>query len=340
MRLASARAEQKTQCSGNSRLRWIRTAPALHYQSATTRHKSGDFTRKPYNSPMDFVAPTFNQRDVRRRLAEAAQSFNDADFVHRSSFDGLLERLEPIVIEPPVILDLGAASGRGSRALAKTYGRSRILSLDVSPEMLRLARSRKSFFSKISELQGDALKLPLMTGSVDMVFANLLLPWIEDLPHCLREINRVLCRGGLFAFSTLGPDSFAELRDAWLVDRDYAHVRSFADMHDIGDALLQAGLLDPIVDVDRLSITYRDSASLFRDLTANGLRNSLAGRRRSLLGRNRFERLLEALGLDGRGAPLSLGLEQIFGHAWGSGPQPEDGVFHVAADSISRRRRN
>ena len=105
-------------------------------------------------------------------------------------------------------------------------------------------------------------------ASVDVVFANMLLPWIDDPAAAFAEIARVLRQDGLLAFATLGPDSLLELRDAWRTADAGAHVKQFADMHDIGDALVRAGLRDPVLDVDRLSVTYRNSAALFRDITA------------------------------------------------------------------------
>jgi len=275
--------------------------------------------------------------DIRRRFDRAALQFDAVDFVHRASFEGLSERLSPVVISPSQILDLGAATGRGSRELAKLYKRSRVLSFDLSGGMLRVARKKKPFLSKLAELQGDAMQIPLQTGSVDLVVANLLLPWVSDLPGCLAEIGRVLRKGGLFAFSTLGPDSLLELRNAWSVDEAHDHVNVFPDMHDVGDALLGAGLADPVLDVDHLAVTYRDSDSLYRDLTAAGARNSLGNRRRTLTGKARFGEMERALAAGFRGGQLPLSLELVYGHAWGTGPRPEPGEYRLDAAAITRR---
>ena len=168
---------------------------------------------------------------------------------------------------------------------------------------------------------------------VDLVFANLLLPWIDDLPLCLEEISRVLKRGGLLVFSTLGPDSLGVLRDAWQGSDELPHVREFADMHDIGDALVRARLADPVLDVDRLSISFTEINNLYRDLTANGARNCLAGRRRGLTGRQRFKAVEERL-TDASGS-LTVELELVFGHAWGTGA-PRGGEFRIDAGQIGR----
>jgi len=288
---------------------------------------------------METLRGTLRLKDVRRRFDRAAVHFDEADFVHRTSFDGLIDRLEPIKTEPARILDLGAATGTGSRQLAKTFRKSRVISLDMSGGMLRIAKKKKSLLSKVTELQGDATKIPLQTGSIDLVFANMLLPWVSDLPACFAEISRVLKKGGVFALATLGPDSLAELRSAWAGDDEFDHVNPFPDMHDVGDALMKAGLIEPILDVDYLTVTYRDHDSLYRDLSNSGARNSLAGRRKTLTGKRRFSGMEALLAERIRAGHLPVNLELVYGHAWGAGPGPEPGEYLLEPTEIGRRQR-
>ncbi|MBT5218178.1 MAG: methyltransferase domain-containing protein [Woeseia sp.] len=287
------------------------------------------------NSPPD----TINHQSMQRRFARAASSFDVASFVHQQTLRALLDRLAPVVMSPALILDIGAGTGIGSRALAKHYRKSRVVSLDLSADMLALAKGNKPFFSKLSELRADANQLPISSDSVDLVFANLLLPWIDDLSICLAEISRILKKGGVFAFATLGPDSLNELRRAWATVDSDVHVRSFADMHDVGDALLQNGLADPVLDVDYLTVTYEDTISLYRDLSACGARNSLAPRRKSLTGKNRFTRMENAITKEITSNRFKMTLELVYGHAWGVGPRPKNGEFHLDANTIPRRER-
>jgi malonyl-CoA O-methyltransferase len=211
------------------------------------------------------------------------------------TFDELLQRLSPVVIQPRKILDLGCATGAGSRQLASRYRRSSVFGMDASIAMLQQARKRRALFARPAMIQGDACRIPLQSGSIDLVFANMLLPWIDDYPACLSEIARVLRKDGVFAFATFGPDSLSEIRAAWhSVDEDW-HVNAYPDMHDIGDALVRAGLRDPVLDVDHLTVTYRDTAALYRDLTSAGARNCLLGRRRTLTGKSRFKAMDELL---------------------------------------------
>jgi malonyl-CoA O-methyltransferase len=278
-----------------------------------------------------------NRRDVRRRFDGAAAQFDSVDFVHATTREGLLNRLAPMVIEPRTILDLGAATGTATRVLARRFRRARVVALDLSHNMLEQTRKKQGWLSRTSTVQADAAALPFADQSFDIVFANLLLPWVGNPARTFAEVSRVLVEDGLFLFATLGPDSLSEIRRAWASVDSGIHVNLFPDMHDIGDAAVHAGLRDPILDVDRLTITYRDASSLFRELTTMGARNSLLRRDRSLLAAKRVTAMTAALDSLRDGGPLTLELEFVFGHCWGSGPRSADGEVRIAATGIGRR---
>lgn len=267
-----------------------------------------------------------------------ATGFDGADFVHRVAFDALLQRLMPMKLEPRDILDLGCATGSGSEPLKRRFRGSRVISMDASHAMLQCNARKRSLFARRSVVQGDAACIPLKDGSVDLVIANLLLPWIDNLPDTLGEISRVTRKEGVFAFATLGPDSLSEIRNAWLsVDEEW-HVNAFPDMHDLGDALVRAGLRDPVLDVDYLTVTYRDTAALYRDLKLAGARNCLSNRRKTLTGKQRFRAMEGLLASHMHDGVLSLRLELVYGHAFGGGPRLPQGEFRVDPVQISRRR--
>ena len=288
---------------------------------------------------MSLQPQTLNFHDVRRRFDRAAVSFDGVDFVHRETGNGLMTRLSPMLVDVKTILDLGGATGRSCRPLCKRFKRSRVIVLDASHEMLRAAESRQSWFSRVSTLQCDAMAMPLQEGCIDLVFSNLLLPWIDDLHSMFSEVARVLRKDGLFVFSTLGPDSLAELREAWAAIDDDEHVNSFADMHDVGDGLVRTGLRDPVLDTDFLNVSYRDTESLFRDLTLLGARNCLDGRSKSLTGKARFHHMEDQLRSRFTDGILELKLELVYGHAWGGGPPQPAGDYVVDAAQITRRQR-
>jgi len=283
-------------------------------------------------------AAKLDTRDVRRRFDRAAASFDSADFVHAVTRNGLLARLEPLVVEADLVLDLGAATGAANAPLRKRFKGARVVSLDFSEAMLRQNLRQRRLFSRIPCVQADARRLPFAEQCFDVVFANQLLPWIDDPGRVLDEVARVLRKDGVFAFASLGPDSLRELDAAWAGIDGHRHVNRFPDMHDIGDALVRAGLRDPVLDVDRLTVRYEDASRLFADLTRMGARNALRGRNPSLVGRGRFHDMISALrGASGSGE-IRFDLELVYGHCWGGGRRdPAD--YRIDASTIARRRR-
>jgi malonyl-CoA O-methyltransferase len=285
---------------------------------------------------------------VGRRFDRAAPHFDEADFVHRYAARGLIERMSPMLVDVQRILDAGAATGAASRELADIYRRSHVIGIDRSANMLQRAKRERSGLARIPrllrrsrlwEVRACAAALPLRQGSIDLAFANMLLPWIHEVEPFFAEIGRVLRKDGLFVFSTLGPDSLLELRQAWASIDDYAHVNTFIDMHDVGDALLRAGLREPVLDTDYLTVRYRSADEFLADLTRAGARNSLERRRTSLTGKNRIatvKRILESSCDEGS---LSFRLELVFGHAWGGGPRQSPGEFAVDVSRVGRRSR-
>jgi malonyl-CoA O-methyltransferase len=183
--------------------------------------------------------------------------------------------------------------------------------------MLRHSRkSGRRFFSKQSYLCADAEHLPLAPQSLDMVFSNLMLQWCQDPRRLFSGLARALKPGGLFIFSSLGPDTLHELRACWEAADDLPHVNSFVDMHDLGDSLIRAGFTDPVMETDRLILTYDDVDTLMQDLKRLGAHNVHAGRRKALTGKGRFDRVRELYERSRRQGKLPATYEVVYGHAW------------------------
>lgn len=275
------------------------------------------------------------KKAARRAFDRAAAGFDAACFVHDETRTRLLERLELFRLEPKVVVDLGSATGQGAAALAQRYPTARILAVDSSGPMLAAARARPG--AAYTAVQADAERLPLRDGCADIVFANLLMPWSR--PDVLfAEVVRVLVPGGAVLFATLGPDTLVEVRQAFGAVDDRIHVHAAFDVHDIGDLAMAAGLAEPVLDVDRIAVTYTSIDALLRDLRAVGAVSTAGGRRRVLTGRERwrgFERRLAPL----VGERFAVTVELVFGQAWGTGPRrPKgpSGEVSVPVDRIGR----
>ncbi len=268
-------------------------------------------------------APALDRAAVRRHFERASAGY-DAHAALAAAVRGeLLARLELLAFEPALVLDLGTGTGHAARALRARWPTARVLALDLAPAMLRAARRQASWRRRFDLVCADGARLPLRDGSVDLVFSNLMLPWAVDLDRQFAEIRRVLAPRGYATFTTLGPDTLRELRGAWREVDARERVHPFFDLHDIGDALVRAGFADPVMDVDRYTLTYADPAALLAELRGVGGQCALADRPRGLGGRGRRAALLAALerrrGADGR---LAISCEVAFGQAWCPGATP------------------
>lgn len=260
---------------------------------------------------------------VRRSFDRAAPTYDAAAALQREIADRLLERLDYIRISPARILDLGSGTGYATRPLRERYPDSHLVSLDLAPAMLALARTAtqpswvKQLISpaRMSWLCADGESLPLADASVDLVFSNLALQWCDPV-RIFAEAVRVLRPGGLLLFSTFGPDTLKELRAAFATVDGSPHVNQFIDMHDLGDQMVRARLADPVMDMEHLTMTYTELGPLLRELKDIGAHNMLPGRERGLMGKSRWARLIEAYEPFRKEGRLPATYEVVYGHAW------------------------
>lgn len=279
-------------------------------------------------------------RSVRKNFERAAATYDAAAVVQREIGARMAERLGVIRLRPAAILDAGCGTGEALGELRARYPDARLVGLDLAYNMARAARLRVAALatderSLLARLLGPGARagqhqprlvcgnlcsLPLKAGSVDLVWSNSTLQWVNEPALAFTEFQRVLAVGGLLSFTTFGPDTLRELRTAFAAADAATHVHRFIDMHDLGDMLVQAGFADPVMDMEKLTLTYADAGSLMRDLKAVGAQNAAAGRRRGLTGPQRWQRALAALENFRRDGRLPASFEIVYGHAWK--PQP------------------
>jgi malonyl-CoA O-methyltransferase len=203
----------------------------------------------------------------------------------------MAERLDMVMLKPARLLDLGCGSGADLQPLRARY-----------PDTQMVPRS------------------------IDMVWSNLALHWLPDLPAALREIQRCVRVGGLFTFSMLGPDTLRELRAALDTLGMPARAHRFIDMHDVGDMLVEAGFAEPVMDMEHITLTFAGPQGLYLDLADTGSHCALAARPRGLFTPRARRRLDDALSRLSEGGRLPATMEITYGHAWRGEPrQTEDG---------------
>lgn len=257
-----------------------------------------------------------DKRLMRIAFDRAAPHYEELAVLQKEVGERLLERLDLIRFRPDSILDIGSGSGQISRALAKRYRHAQVTAVDLSESMLAISRSRAKWWRRHGLVCGDMESLPFGDATADMVISNLTLQWCNDLDRVFSELGRVLKPDGVVFFTTFGPDTLKELRSSWAAADRFNHVNAFPDMHDIGDAMLRAGLADAVVDREDLTLLYRNIRQLMRDLKGIGAHNVTSGRPRGLTTPRELERVEAAYETYRREDGLPATWEVIYGHAW------------------------
>lgn len=262
-----------------------------------------------------------DKRRIRRSFERAADTYDAAAVLQHEVCRRMAERLTLMKHEPQRILDAGCGTGNALPLLRQRYPKARIVALDLAPAMLRAVQARvprwKTFFSSpLDVVCADIEALPLSNSSIELVWSNLALQWVNDLPPALAGLHRVLAPGGLLMFSTFGPDTLKELRAAYASVDGHAHVNRFIDLHDIGDMLVKCGFADPVMDMEPFTLTYTDVRAVMRDLKAIGANTVTAERAPGLMGKARLNALQAAYEPLRHGGKLPATFEVIYGHAW------------------------
>ena len=201
--------------------------------------------------------------------------------------------------------------------LAKRYPGAECLVVEPLPQRAQVVRERLAepwwrAWRTSSVRYLDALP----PQSVHMVWANMALHLSASPQALLSHWHQALASDGFLMFSCLGPDSLRELRGLYRSEGWPPAGPDFTDMHDWGDMLVHAGFAEPVMDMERITLTYGNAASLIDELRGLGA-NLHPARHPALRGHGFRKRLEERIdsGLRGPDGRVALTFEIIYGHA-------------------------
>ena len=288
----------------------------------------------PNDPDPDRRVAVFSVAAVRRLFSRPARCA-DSQFLRREISARMFERLGLILLQPQRVLDAGCGEGDDLLGLQQAFPQAQLIGVDAAPQMLAAAaasgaHSRSRAQKLIGRFLGrhpegmhsaalacaDFGQLPLPRASIDLLWSNLALHWHPQPHRVIAEWARVLRTDGLLMFSCFGPDTFVELRDALAACGFGERVLPFVDLHDYGDMLVNAGMATPVMDMEKLTITYASVDKLLADVRAFG-GNPLDTRPRGLDGAQRWQQLRRTIesARDPNGN-FRLTIEVIYGHAF------------------------
>ncbi|MEE8496337.1 MAG: methyltransferase domain-containing protein, partial [Xanthomonadales bacterium] len=234
-----------------------------------------------------------NTRAVRRKFDRVASLYDGHAALEQEVASRLLERLEFHRLTPQRIVDLGCGTGQASAGLKSRFRKAEVIGLDSSHAMLVQLRRRSRVLRRLRAVCADMSALPLADQSSELLFSNLAMQWCPDPVALFAEFRRVLTPGGMLLFSSFGPGSLMELTAAWAEAGGTAQIMEFVDILQFGDALMAAGFQEPVMDAERITVSYPDIDSLLRELEATGASGFLQGRSSLAEARDSLEKAYE-----------------------------------------------
>lgn len=263
-----------------------------------------------------------------RRQARRLATLAEPPWLHQEAARRLAAKLEPIRLSPANWIDWSAFMGAGAELVQARYPQAHRWVVEPTSALRErsqadLAQAARRHWRTLWRrdtpsvcLPGELALAPWQPEGVQMLWANMALHAHADLPGLMTQWHAQLAVGGFLMCSGLGPDTARELRRLFADMGWPLPTIDFIDMHDLGDGLIQAGFSDPVMDMERLTLTWPSAQALLDEIRTWG-GNVAAGRHPGLRTPRWQARLLDELAArlirpDGR---LGLTIELVYGHA-------------------------
>ncbi|MEJ7931171.1 biotin synthase [Ramlibacter sp. AN1015] len=274
----------------------------------------------------DSLPPTIDPQAAARWQARAPAR---PPWLHEEVGRRMEERLQWIRLQPRHWIDWHPMRGglEVHHRVAERYPQAQ--ALVVEPIATQRAAAERQFalpWWQRWRAQGTTVVASAPDGAAQMLWANMALHLAPDPQALVSAWHRALAVDGFLMFSCLGPDTLRELRPLYAQLGWGPCGHEFTDMHDWGDMLVHAGFAEPVMDMERLTLTWPDARTMLRELRELGA--NLHPRRfaglRGRLWRRRLEEALTA-GLTAADGRLALSFEIVYGHAFKPAPRARVG---------------
>lgn len=236
---------------------------------------------------------TLTKARIKRSFAKASVTYDSVAQLQRTAGRQLINTIDAKEIKG-CLLDLGCGTGFLTSQLEANTNHEIVIALDIALTMLQTMQEKWVGQNVIKYVCADAEHLPFIENSIDSVFSNLALQWCSNLGNVFRDIKRVLKPDGRLIFSTFGPQTLHELKNAWATVDNYNHVNSFYTKDQLHDFLTHAGYTKVEITSTFHVSRYTSVWTLMQELKYLGAHHVIAGRNKKITTKTAMEKMITA----------------------------------------------
>jgi len=258
-------------------------------------------------------------KDYKRKVFDRhATTYDQYSSLQNQISDNLFKKLDLIEVTPNLILDLGCGTGRNGRIMKEKYKNMKLINYDFSVNMLKEAKKKqyKILDNKSDFVCGDIEELSFSENTFDVIWSTSSLQWCNNLSDIFKKAKVILKPGGLFIFSTFGPNTLFELRNITKKISNYQKTNIFLNTLSIEDKLINEGFIDPVVDSEEFCLAYKDINKLFLDLRKIGATSGFKNRKIGLSGKSFLKLISDGYKEYSYDGIFPATYEAIYGYAW------------------------
>jgi len=260
-------------------------------------------------------------KEYKRKVFDRhATTYDQHSSLQNKISDNLFKKLDLIEVSPNLILDLGCGTGRNGIIMKEKYQNMRLINYDFSVNMLQEAKKNehKILGNKSEFVCGDIEELSFSENTFDIIWSTSCLQWCNNLSDTFRKIQASLKPGGLFIFSTFGPNTLFELKNITKKISNYQKTNDFIDTLSIEGILVNEGFINTVIDSEEFCLTYKDINKLFLDLKNIGATSGFENKKIGLSGKSYLKLIIDGYKEYSFNGIFPATYEAVYGYAWNS----------------------
>jgi malonyl-CoA O-methyltransferase len=263
-------------------------------------------------------------KDYKRKAFDRyAKTYDAYSSLQDKISDNLFKKLDMIKPRSNLILDLGCGTGRNGKILKDKFKKIKLINYDFSINMLREARKKQNNLTNsyletddLNFVCGDIEELPFPKNTFDIVWSTSSFQWCNNISNTFKEIQLILKPGGLFIFSTFGPNTLFELKNITKEISKYQKTNDFISIQYIKNILDTEGFKNPIINSEDFCIAYKDVTKLFLDLKKIGASSGFESKKIGLSGKLFLKLISEGYKKYSYDDIFPATYEVLYGYAW------------------------